>query len=59
MSEEDTRDMHNYIQQITLAKGSGEYCICMFDFDASDIRMSLTSIQLIFSLPVLMLASHS
>jgi hypothetical protein len=59
MSEEDTRDMHNYIQQITLAKGSGEYCICTFGFDSSDIRMSLTSTQLTFSLPVLMLASHS
>lgn len=28
MSEEDTRDMHDYILNITLAKGSGEYCIC-------------------------------
>jgi cardiolipin-specific phospholipase len=27
LTEEETRDMHNYIQQITLAKGSGEYCI--------------------------------
>lgn len=28
LSEEDTRDMHDYILNITLAKGSGEYCIC-------------------------------
>jgi cardiolipin-specific phospholipase len=28
LTEEETRDMHDYIQQITLAKGSGEYCIC-------------------------------
>ncbi|KAG6878264.1 hypothetical protein C0993_010036 [Termitomyces sp. T159_Od127] len=27
LSEEDTRDMHEYIMNITLAKGSGEYCI--------------------------------
>lgn len=27
LSEEDTRDMHDYIMNITLAKGSGEYCI--------------------------------
>lgn len=27
-TEDETRDMHNYLQQITLAKGSGEYCIC-------------------------------
>jgi cardiolipin-specific phospholipase len=29
LTEEDTRDMHDYIMNITLAKGSGEYCICM------------------------------
>ena len=28
LSDEDTRAMHDYIQNITLAKGSGEYCIC-------------------------------
>jgi cardiolipin-specific phospholipase len=28
LSEEDTRDLHDYIMNITLAKGSGEYCIC-------------------------------
>lgn len=28
LTEEDTRDMHEYILNITLAKGSGEYCIC-------------------------------
>ncbi|KAI0773990.1 alpha/beta-hydrolase [Fomes fomentarius] len=27
LSEEDTRAMHDYIMNITLAKGSGEYCI--------------------------------
>ncbi|KAF8076129.1 Alpha/Beta hydrolase protein [Lyophyllum atratum] len=27
LTEEDTRDMHDYIMNITLAKGSGEYCI--------------------------------
>ncbi|KAJ8518343.1 hypothetical protein ONZ45_g4565 [Pleurotus djamor] len=27
LSEEDTRDMHDYILNITVAKGSGEYCI--------------------------------
>jgi cardiolipin-specific phospholipase len=27
LSEEETRDMHDYIMNITLAKGSGEYCI--------------------------------
>lgn len=28
LSEEDTRAMHEYIVNITLSKGSGEYCIC-------------------------------
>ena len=28
LTEEDTRAMHDYIMNITLAKGSGEYCIC-------------------------------
>ncbi|EIN10302.1 alpha/beta-hydrolase [Punctularia strigosozonata HHB-11173 SS5] len=27
LTEEETRDMHEYILNITLAKGSGEYCI--------------------------------
>jgi cardiolipin-specific phospholipase len=27
LSEEDTRNLHDYIVHITLAKGSGEYCI--------------------------------
>ncbi|KAH7107926.1 alpha/beta-hydrolase [Auriculariales sp. MPI-PUGE-AT-0066] len=27
LSEEETRDMHDYIYNITVAKGSGEYCI--------------------------------
>jgi cardiolipin-specific phospholipase len=27
LSEEETRDLHDYILNITLAKGSGEYCI--------------------------------
>jgi cardiolipin-specific phospholipase len=28
LDEDETRDMHDYITNITLAKGSGEYCIC-------------------------------
>lgn len=28
LSSEDTKAMHEYILNITLAKGSGEYCIC-------------------------------
>lgn len=32
LSEDETRDMHDYITNITLSKGSGEYCICSFHF---------------------------
>ena len=28
LTEDETRDIHDYILNITLAKGSGEYCIC-------------------------------
>ena len=28
LTEEEMREMHDYILNITLAKGSGEYCIC-------------------------------
>lgn len=30
LPKEDVRDMHDYIMNITLAKGSGEYCVCEF-----------------------------
>ena len=28
LTDDETRDMHDYILNITLARGSGEYCIC-------------------------------
>ena len=28
LTKDETRDLHDYILNITLAKGSGEYCIC-------------------------------
>ena len=31
-TEEEVREMHDYILNITLAKGSGEYCICKLPF---------------------------
>ena len=38
LGDEDTRAMHDYIMNITLAKGSGEYCICTYMgfFDLGD-----------------------
>lgn len=49
LSEEETREMHDYIMNITLAKGSGEYCICKFQLRFSShnslARLVLTDIS--------------
>ena len=37
-TEEETREMHDYILNITLAKGSGEYCICEWLHSFSGVR---------------------
>jgi cardiolipin-specific phospholipase len=36
LTEEETRDMHDYILNISLAKGSGEYCICTLQYKFPD-----------------------
>ncbi|KAF8631263.1 hypothetical protein AX15_002590 [Amanita polypyramis BW_CC] len=41
LAEEDTRDMHEYIMNITLAKGSGEYCISHILAPGAHARMPL------------------
>lgn len=41
LSEEETRDMHDYIMNITLAKGSGEYCISHILAPGAYARMPL------------------
>ncbi|KAJ3917640.1 alpha/beta-hydrolase [Lentinula edodes] len=41
LSEEETRDMHDYILNITLAKGSGEYCISHILAPGAHARMPL------------------
>ncbi|KAK7695606.1 hypothetical protein QCA50_000242 [Cerrena zonata] len=43
LSADDTKAMHEYILNITMAKGSGEYCICAFS--------SLYSVPLVISAP--------
>lgn len=35
LTEEEVREVHDYILNITLAKGSGEYCICPWPFPSS------------------------
>jgi len=41
LSEDETRDMHDYITNITLAKGSGEYCISHILSPGAHARMPL------------------
>ncbi|KAJ7507510.1 Alpha/Beta hydrolase protein [Mycena galericulata] len=41
LTEEDTRDMHDYLVNITLAKGSGEYCISHILSPGAHARMPL------------------
>ncbi|KAH9947288.1 alpha/beta-hydrolase [Amylocystis lapponica] len=41
LSEEDTKAMHHYILNITLAKGSGEYCISHLLAPGAHARMPL------------------
>ncbi|PPQ63964.1 hypothetical protein CVT24_009087 [Panaeolus cyanescens] len=41
LSEEETRDVHDYIMNITLAKGSGEYCISHILAPGAHARMPL------------------
>jgi len=41
LSEDETRDMHAYIMNITLAKGSGEYCISHILAPGAHARMPL------------------
>jgi cardiolipin-specific phospholipase len=41
LNEDETRDMHDYIMNITLAKGSGEYCISHILAPGAYARMPL------------------
>ncbi|KAJ6599316.1 Alpha/Beta hydrolase protein [Mycena vulgaris] len=52
LSEEDTRDMHDYILNITLAKGSGEYCISHILSPGAHARMPLVDRIAALKIPV-------
>ncbi|KZS97934.1 alpha/beta-hydrolase [Sistotremastrum niveocremeum HHB9708] len=43
LTEDETRDMHHYILNITLAKGSGEYCISHILAPGAVARMPLVN----------------
>jgi len=52
LSEEETRDMHEYILNITLAKGSGEYCISHILAPGAHARMPIVDRISALKIPV-------
>ncbi|KAF7353005.1 hypothetical protein MVEN_01268100 [Mycena venus] len=52
LTEEETRDMHDYIMHITLAKGSGEYCISHILSPGAHARMPLVDRIAALKIPV-------
>ncbi|KAF9468986.1 Alpha/Beta hydrolase protein [Collybia nuda] len=52
LTEEDTRDMHDYIMNITLAKGSGEYCISHILAPGTHARMPLVDRIAALKIPI-------
>ncbi|TRM68385.1 Alpha/Beta hydrolase protein [Schizophyllum amplum] len=52
LSEEETREMHDYILNITLAKGSGEYCISHILAPGAHARMPLVDRISALKIPV-------
>ncbi|KAJ7667759.1 Alpha/Beta hydrolase protein [Mycena polygramma] len=52
LSEEETRDMHDYILHITLAKGSGEYCISHILSPGAHARMPIVDRIATLKIPI-------
>lgn len=52
LAEEDIRDIHEYIMNITLAKGSGEYCISHILAPGAHARMPLVDRISALKIPV-------
>ncbi|KAF5370149.1 hypothetical protein D9758_001286 [Tetrapyrgos nigripes] len=52
LSEEETREMHDYILNITLAKGSGEYCISHILAPGAHARMPIVDRIASLKIPV-------
>jgi len=52
LTEEETRNMHDYILNITLAKGSGEYCISHILAPGAHARMPLVDRVTPLKMPV-------
>ncbi|KAF8665706.1 hypothetical protein AX16_000158 [Volvariella volvacea WC 439] len=58
LSEEETRDLHDYILNITLAKGSGEYCISHILAPGAHARMPLVDRIAALKIPVTFVCKH-
>lgn len=52
LTEDETRDMHEYILNITLAKGSGEYCISHILAPFAHARMPLVDRISVLKMPI-------
>ncbi|KAI0307374.1 alpha/beta-hydrolase [Multifurca ochricompacta] len=52
LNEDETRDMHDYIMNITLAKGSGEYCISHILAPGVHARMPLVDRVSALKMPI-------
>ncbi|KAJ7904269.1 Alpha/Beta hydrolase protein [Mycena olivaceomarginata] len=52
LSDEETRQMHDYIMHITLAKGSGEYCISHILAPGAHARMPIVDRIAALKIPV-------
>ncbi|KAF8505554.1 alpha/beta-hydrolase [Russula emetica] len=52
LNEDETRDMHDYITNITLAKGSGEYCISHILAPGAHARMPLVDRVAALKIPI-------
>ncbi|KAH9179926.1 alpha/beta-hydrolase, partial [Lactarius sanguifluus] len=52
LNEDETRDMHDYIMNITLAKGSGEYCISHILAPGAYARMPLVDRVSALKMPI-------
>ncbi|KAJ6516143.1 alpha/beta-hydrolase [Mycena sanguinolenta] len=52
LTDEETRDMHDYIMHITLSKGSGEYCVSHIFSPGAHARMPLVDRIAALKIPV-------
>jgi cardiolipin-specific phospholipase len=59
LTEEETREMHDYILNITLAKGSGEYCISHILAPGAHARMPIVDRISTLKIPVTFVCEYT